>query len=111
MDTLTQIFKGYTIELDYRNPYSTKPEYMFYPTHEGTQHDADYDGEQYRYCGNCKWADSIEEAKDEISGTIMVALPDHIVKMNGRFYPFPWIEDAMKFAIKYDGELYPVINA
>ncbi len=59
-------YKGYTIQEDYRNPYSNKPEFMFYLTEQGVQHDADYDGEQYKYCGNCKWADSIEEAKEEI---------------------------------------------
>lgn len=59
-------YKGYTIELDYRNPYSSKPEYMFYPTEQGIQHDADYDGEQYRYCGNCRWNTTIEDCEAEI---------------------------------------------
>lgn len=59
-------YKSYTIEEDYRNPYSKKPEFMFYPTEEGVQHDADYVNESYRYCGNCKWADSMEEAVEII---------------------------------------------
>lgn len=63
---LIEEYKGYSIELDYRNPYSNKPEYMMYPTEQGIQHDADYDGEQYRYCGNCKWFSSVEDCKAEI---------------------------------------------
>lgn len=59
-------YRGFTIEQDYRNPYSNECEYMFYPTNEGIQHDADQDGDDMVYCGNCKWAYSIDEAKDEI---------------------------------------------
>jgi len=59
-------YKGYTIQEDFRNPYSNKPELMFYRTEEGIQHDADCDGESFKYAGNCKWAPSIEEAQDEI---------------------------------------------
>jgi hypothetical protein len=63
MTTEKQVYKGYTIEPDFRNPYSRNPEYMFYPTEEGVQHDADLVGEDYKYCGNCQWADTVEEAK------------------------------------------------
>lgn len=59
-------YKGYTIEEDHRNPYGKECEYIFYPTSEGIQHDADYDGESFRYCGNCRWADSIDDAQIEI---------------------------------------------
>lgn len=59
-------FNGFTIVEDYRNPYSNTPDFMYYPTSEGVQHDADYDGESFRYCGNCKWASSLEEAINEI---------------------------------------------
>jgi len=58
-------YKNYTIEEDQRNPYGTV-EFMFYPSSEGIQHDGDYDGDSFKYCGNCKWADSIEEAMIEI---------------------------------------------
>lgn len=62
-----EIYRTFSIEEDYRNPYSNKPEYMYYPTEEGVQHDADCtDGESFTYCGNCKWAASIEDAKDMI---------------------------------------------
>jgi len=60
-------YKGYTIEEDFRNPYSNKPEYMYYRTSEGIQHDADCDQDGFFYTGNCKWADTIEEAIEEIS--------------------------------------------
>lgn len=57
------IYKGYSIVPDFRNPYSNVPEFMYYPTSEGVQHDGDMDEDGYHYCGNCKWAESIEEAK------------------------------------------------
>lgn len=63
------IYKTYTIEEDQRNPYG-KPEFMYYLTEDGVQHDADYDGESYKYCGNCKWASTLAEAKDEIDEQI-----------------------------------------
>lgn len=64
--TLSSItYKGFTIQKDQRNPYGDA-EFMFYPTEEGVQHDADCDGESYKYCGNCKWASTLEEAKNEI---------------------------------------------
>lgn len=60
-------YKLFTIEEDYRNPYSNVPEFMFYLTSEGVQHDADcMDGESFTYTGNCKWASTLEEAKMEI---------------------------------------------
>lgn len=62
-----ETYKGYTIEEDpFYNPYSKNTHYCYYPTEKGRQDDADYDGESFVYCGNAKWADSIEEAKDEI---------------------------------------------
>lgn len=62
----TITYRGYTIQKDWRNPYSKAPEYMFYPTEEGIQHDGDLVGEDMVYCGNCQWASSIEEAVDTI---------------------------------------------
>lgn len=59
-------YKSFTIEEDYRNPYSNKPEYMYYPTADGVQHDADYVNESWKYCGNCEWESSLEEAKAAI---------------------------------------------
>lgn len=60
-------YKNYTIEEDYRNPYSNEPEFMYYKTEEGVQHDADCkDGESFTYTGNCQWASSLEDAKLEI---------------------------------------------
>lgn len=58
-------YKEFTIEEDFRNPYSNKPDYMFYKTSEGVQHDGDYD-DGWHYTGNCKWASSLEDAKNEI---------------------------------------------
>jgi hypothetical protein len=61
-------YKGYTIESDpMYNPYSKHPYFMFYRTSEGINHDADCtDGESFTYCGNCQWAESLEEAKSVI---------------------------------------------
>lgn len=66
-------YKTFTIVEDYRNPYSKTPEYMFYPTVDGADHDYDLVGEDYKYCGNCKWEQSLEEAKaaiDDILETV-----------------------------------------
>lgn len=62
-------YKSYSIQKDQRNPYGSV-EFMYYPTEQGVQHDADYDGEQYKYTGNCAWASTIEEAKSEIDERI-----------------------------------------
>lgn len=67
-----EFFKGYTIEtvrVQDRNPYAQahEVEYMYYPTEQGIQHDADCtDDETYSYCGNCNWAPTTEDAKDDI---------------------------------------------
>ena len=60
-------YKGYTIEEDSNRSLNARmPQFMFYPTSEGIQHDGDSDADGYYYCGNCKWAGSIEEAQEEI---------------------------------------------
>lgn len=66
-------YRTYTIETDQRNPYAQKGEveFMYYPTAEGVQHDADQDGEDLVYCGNCKWVDSLEEAQGAIDDLII----------------------------------------
>lgn len=60
-------YRGFTIKEDYRNPYSNKPEFMFYLTSEGESHDGDCrDGETFTYTGNCKWESSLLNAKASI---------------------------------------------
>ena len=60
-------YNGYTIEIDKDRTYNMgHEEYIFYKTDEGIQHDGDFDGQDWHYCGNCKWAGSIEDAKDQI---------------------------------------------
>lgn len=62
-----ETYRGYTIDFDnYRSSNSRRPEFIFYLTEEGIQHDGDSDCDGYFYCGNCKWAGSVEEAKEEI---------------------------------------------
>jgi len=109
METLKISYRGHTIEPDYRNPYSSKPEYMYYPTEEGPDHDYDLVGEDYKYCGNCGWADSIEEAKDAIMEKIMEAKPYHVVKTTFGMleYCFPWLSEATGFQKTWGGELLP----
>jgi len=65
-------YKGFSIVEDYRNPYSNKPEFMYYPTSQGIQHDGDCVDGQMVYCGNCTWCDSLESAKDEIDETEII---------------------------------------
>lgn len=93
-------YRGYTIQKDCRNPYSAKPEFMFYPTSDGVQHDADCDEDGYFYCGNCKWEDSIEEVKWKIDEIYFV---DQEYKVRGVI--FKWLSDAMQYIKQYGGEL------
>lgn len=69
------IYKEFTIVEDHRNPYG-KPEWMYYLTEDGICHDADYYNESYHYCGNCKWAASLQEAKDAIDEQIDIDFTD-----------------------------------
>lgn len=59
-------YRGYTIQEDPERSYSQEAEFVVFPTDQGIQHDADYDGDGYKYCGNCKWCDSIEEGMETI---------------------------------------------
>lgn len=65
MATITTIlpveYKGYTIQEDVECLFSGS--LVFFPTEQGIQHDYDCEGESRRYSGNCKLADSVEEAK------------------------------------------------
>lgn len=61
------IYRSFTIQEDWPNPYESKPQLMFYRTDEGVSHDADCtDGETFSYCGNCTWTDCIDDAKAQI---------------------------------------------
>jgi hypothetical protein len=104
-------YKGYTIQEDFRNPYNREPEYMFYPTSEGIQHDADGDSEGYRYTGTCKCADSIEDAKDRICEIIIESQPVWKVQTKVSITKFNWLNDAIRFADRFNGQLIPVINS
>lgn len=113
-------YKGYSIVPDFdRIPYNKEPQYMYYPTSEGVNHDADLDGEDYRYTGNCKWADSLEEAKDAITEKIMTEHPAYLVetkvKLGGfelkNITKFWWIDEAMRFAYLWNGTPLFTINS
>jgi hypothetical protein len=69
-------YRGYTID-EHWELYAQAPNFMFYPSDEGIQHDADYDGESYKYSGNCQWAESVDEAKDEIDSFLDRDLIDY----------------------------------
>lgn len=71
-------YRGYTIEPEdhYR--------YAFYPTRQGRDDDADFDGESFVYCGNAKFASSIEDAKDEIDA--ILALRKHYAPQDTTSY-------------------------
>lgn len=69
METLigTLEYRGYSIEQDPEwCGYSNFQRLIIYQTEQGIQHDYDGDSEGFRYCGNCKWADSVEEAQEII---------------------------------------------
>jgi hypothetical protein len=68
VETLPIQYRGYTIEEDkeWRDYQSGPAQLIIYPTDQGIQHDYDYDGDGYRYCGNSEWADCIDEAKYKV---------------------------------------------
>jgi hypothetical protein len=113
------LYKGYTITTDYQGGWYER--IMFYPTEQGIDHDADMDENGYHYCGNCQWVDSIDEAKDAIDEKIMMAMPPHLVVTKGKFVvlgkeqvnitKFWSISDAIKFAVKFKGELLTPIKS
>jgi hypothetical protein len=100
-------YRGYTIEPSVSGYWGG---FDFYPTAEGRDEDYDWDGDSWRNCGNVQHAATLDEAKDAIWEKVMESTPWHVVKMNGREYPFPWIEDAIRFAVMFDGELMFVAN-
>jgi hypothetical protein len=108
-------YKGFTIEEDhFINPYSKEPSYMFYPTEQGAQHDADGDSEGFRYTGNCKWTDDILEAKLQIDELVpwKVVIEKKVNRI--RYYtvtPFTWFGDAVKFALQFNGQIIPEIQS
>lgn len=71
----------------------------YFPTEEGMDED------------NVKRADTIEDAKDEISEKIMTSLPTWKVETfnplngNSNYTKFDWIVDAVKFASQVPGNL------
>lgn len=112
-----EIYKGYTILEDNRNPFGAT-EFMFYPSDEGVQHDADMDQDGYHYCGNCGWASTIEEAKDLIDEKIMQSTPAYLVEtiVNlGEFKlknvtKFWWLDEAIRFASHHNGTMNVSFN-
>jgi hypothetical protein len=106
-------YKGYSIQLDYTG-YNFR--YMFYPTEQGIQDDADFDGEDFVYCGNCKHADSIEDCKILIDEKVPFLVETfgpfaiggrpqlHVTK----FWDFI---DALHFAIKHNGSMNVSFNS
>jgi hypothetical protein len=108
-------YKGYSIVMDC----VTMSRFMYYPTNEGPQHYCDWDGSCYKYCGNCGWAQTIEEAKDAISEKIMTKQPAYLVettvKLGGfelkNITKFWWINDAIRFAALWNGTPLFTINS
>lgn len=107
-------YKGFTIEDDIDHDVNVQ-RFMFYPTKQGIQHDADGDSEGWRYTGNCKWADSIEEAKDQISEIVIQQIPFWQVRTSyGHGYgitKFDWFDEAARFAARFNGQIIPEIQS
>jgi hypothetical protein len=113
---IVEAYKGYSIQPDFRNPYNRNPEYMFYLTSQGIDHDYDMDSDGYRYCGNCKWADSIEECKLLIDEIVPFLVETHgPIPLGGHAQlhvtKFNWLSDAVRFASKFNGSLNVNFNA
>lgn len=105
-------YRGYSIEKDSSGMYPGW--FMYYPTEQGVQHDADMDGEDYHYCGNCGWASDLDQVKDEIWEKVATEWPTYykvetIIKLGGyrlrNITKFAWLSDAMTFAEQTNGYL------
>jgi hypothetical protein len=94
METMEQ-YRGFTIEPDGMNPFGSV-QFMWYPTAEGRQDDADYTGDRYKYTGNCVWSDSLEEAKVDID--------DYIIEQQGK--RITELEFALKHATDWIKEMH-----
>jgi len=97
-------YKGHTIEQN-TDPFHSE-RLIIYPSDQGIQHDYDYVDGSFIYMGNCKRANSIEEAMEIIDDKIAAQMPAfYTVELNGRLYPITWLDDAMKFARLWNGLL------
>lgn len=86
------LYKSYVIE-----PTSGKG-YQFWKQDQGIDMD------------NVYYADSVEDAKDSISEEIMTDSEYHFVETKTGITKFLWIEDAVKFASRFNGSLLRVEN-
>lgn len=102
-------YRGWTIEPSTAYPYGG---WEFYPTDEGRNEDAEWDGDSWRDCGNVKFASSLDDAKDQIWEKVMEKIPPHEVILHGRSYYFNWVEDAISFAVQWNAEGFnPAVTA
>jgi hypothetical protein len=104
-------YKGYTIQKDNSFEFAPSP-LILYPTEQGIQHDYDMDQDGNRYTGNCKWADSISEAKVMIDELVPFLVETYTRKDSGlNITKFDWLSDAVKFAGKFNGSMNVCFNS
>jgi len=105
-------YKGHTIEQNTESFHSER--LIIYPTEQGIQHDYDYVDGSFVYMGNCKRANSIEEAKRIIDDKIAAQMPafykvETYALIWGFRLPiitkFTWLSEAVKFASERNGLL------
>lgn len=65
-------YRGYTIRVE---EVHYAPKYKLFPT-GNEDDDADFDGDSYRYTGNGKWCDTIDQAKATIDEECAIASLD-----------------------------------
>lgn len=97
-------YKGYTIRRD-------SGLYKFFPSADGEDDDFDLVGEDYRYCGNGKWANSVDDAKDQITSIIREKRGPIEVRVNGKVETFCDFIVAVKATIETNGELLTPIHS
>ncbi len=104
-------YKGFTIQPDYSG-YNFR--YMFYPTEQGIQHDGEFDGEDFKYTGNCDFADSVDHAKILIDEKVpfMVETVIHLGGFRLKNITKHWdFIEAVEFAIKHNGSMNVSFNS
>jgi hypothetical protein len=98
-------YRGYTIIETER---LWKTSFMYYKTEQGI--DCEFDGERTR--SNISFADTLEDAKDEIMEKIAMSMPDHEVQVqSGKVEKFSYFSQAVRAAIQSNGILLTPINS
>jgi hypothetical protein len=102
-------YKNYTIQTDDAGYYHS-PKLIIFPTDQGIQHDYDYIDGSFIYMGNCKRANSIEEAISIIDEIVPFFVETYTRENRSglNITKFDFLKEAIEFASKFNGTIVGV---